>query len=70
MRKVDASNKLYYDAQFDAGTFDLTLGANGAIKGFEEGVSRMKVGEKAILVFLQTLDTQVVVVSTKLLVYM
>ncbi|NBB27731.1 FKBP-type peptidyl-prolyl cis-trans isomerase [Cellulophaga sp. BC115SP] len=51
MRKVDANNKLYYDAQFDANTMDFTVGANLTIRGFEEGVARMKVGEKAVFIF-------------------
>jgi FKBP-type peptidyl-prolyl cis-trans isomerase len=51
MRKVDANNKLYYDAQFDANTMDFTVGANLTVRGFEEGVARMKVGEKAVFIF-------------------
>ncbi len=37
--------------QFDTGQFDVTLGTNAVVKGFEEGLLKMKVGEKATLVF-------------------
>lgn len=39
------------DTQFDAGEFNLTLGSNGSIAGFEEGVKMMKVGDKATIIF-------------------
>lgn len=36
---------------FDAGDFTMTIGSGGTIKGFEEGVKKMKVGEKATVIF-------------------
>ena len=33
------------------GTFDAVLGQNRFIKGFEEGLAKMKVGEKATIIF-------------------
>lgn len=36
---------------FDAGTFSFKLGAGEVVKGFDEGVSKLKVGEKATLIF-------------------
>lgn len=36
---------------FDSGQFSVTLGQNQVIKGFEEGLSKLKVGEKAVLIF-------------------
>ncbi|MFY7909802.1 MAG: FKBP-type peptidyl-prolyl cis-trans isomerase [Emticicia sp.] len=41
--------------QFDTGQFNVLLGANGVVKGFEEGLLKMKVGEKATLVFPSSL---------------
>ncbi len=42
---------LLNDVAFDSGDFNVTLGANGSIPGFEEGVKKMKVGEKATIIF-------------------
>lgn len=49
--QVTYAGKLLNDVQFDSGTFEFTLGRNAVVKGFEEGIARMKVGEKATLVF-------------------
>ena len=45
--------KLLNGTVFDPGNrpFTFRLGSNGAIQGFEEGVLKMKVGEKATLIF-------------------
>lgn len=37
--------------QFDTGQFDVALGDGAVVKGFEEGLLKLKVGEKATLVF-------------------
>lgn len=39
------------DVVFDAGTFTFTTGTNAVIKGFEEGILKMRKGEKATLIF-------------------
>ncbi len=36
---------------FDSGTFSFKLGNNEVVKGFDEGLSKLKVGEKATLIF-------------------
>lgn len=37
--------------EFDAGTFDVELGVNGVVKGFEEAVLMLRKGEKGVFVF-------------------
>ncbi|MDZ7935177.1 MAG: FKBP-type peptidyl-prolyl cis-trans isomerase [Emticicia sp.] len=41
--------------QFDTGQLNVLLGSNSVVKGFEEGILKMKVGEKATLVFPSSL---------------
>lgn len=48
---VKYAGKLLDDSQFDAGTFSFKLGAGSVIKGFDEGIAKMKVGEQATLIF-------------------
>jgi FKBP-type peptidyl-prolyl cis-trans isomerase len=55
VRKTDTNNKLYYDSKFDEGTISFTLGASQVVPGFEEAVSKLKVGEKGIGIFPSTL---------------
>ncbi|WP_373514291.1 FKBP-type peptidyl-prolyl cis-trans isomerase [Persicitalea sp.] len=43
--------KLLSGKEFDKGTLSATPGSRGLIPGFEEGVSRLRKGEKAILIF-------------------
>jgi FKBP-type peptidyl-prolyl cis-trans isomerase len=40
---------------FDSGTFSFTLGSGSVVKGFEEGVKKLKVGEKGIICFPSSL---------------
>jgi FKBP-type peptidyl-prolyl cis-trans isomerase len=41
--------------QFDTGQIDVALGDGAVVKGFEEGLLKLKVGEKATLVFPSTI---------------
>ncbi|GAA4447729.1 hypothetical protein GCM10023189_04490 [Nibrella saemangeumensis] len=36
---------------FDKGTIDVTLGQRQVVAGFEEGISKLRVGEKALIIF-------------------
>ena len=47
--------KLLSGKEFDKGTLSATPGSKGLIPGFEEGVSRLRKGEKAILIFPSSL---------------
>ena len=40
---------------FDSGNFSFVLGAGRVVKGFDEGIAKMRVGEKAIIIFPSTL---------------
>jgi len=44
------SGKLIYDSSFNAGTFTFVVGTGAVIAGFDEGILKMKVGEKAALI--------------------
>lgn len=44
------SGKLIYDSSFNAGTFTFVAGTGAVIAGFDEGILKMKVGEKAALI--------------------
>jgi FKBP-type peptidyl-prolyl cis-trans isomerase len=56
---------LYYQAvydangkpttQFDTGSFSMTLGNGEVVAGFDEGISKFKVGEKGIIIFPSSL---------------
>ncbi|MBA4851885.1 FKBP-type peptidyl-prolyl cis-trans isomerase [Emticicia sp. BO119] len=41
--------------QFDTGQIDVYLGGGGVVKGFDEGLQKLRVGEKAVLVFKSAL---------------
>jgi FKBP-type peptidyl-prolyl cis-trans isomerase len=48
---VNYAGRLLTDKQFDAGTFTFLLGAGRVVEGFDEGIAKMKIGEKATLIF-------------------
>lgn len=52
---VKYAGKLLSGKQFDAGTFDFALGGGRVIKGFDEGIAKLKVGEKGTLIFPSSL---------------
>ncbi|MGR3809327.1 FKBP-type peptidyl-prolyl cis-trans isomerase [Jiulongibacter sp. NS-SX5] len=53
--KVIYSGRFLSDEIFDAGQFSFTLGIGQVVKGFDEGISLMKVGEKATIIFPSSL---------------
>lgn len=53
--QVNYTGKRLNDVIFDSGTISVTLGLGSTIKGFEEGISKMRVGEKATLIFPSTI---------------
>lgn len=44
------SGKLIYDSSFNAGTLTFVVGTGAVIAGFDEGILKMRVGEKAALI--------------------
>ncbi|SOE22428.1 FKBP-type peptidyl-prolyl cis-trans isomerase [Spirosomataceae bacterium TFI 002] len=52
---VNYAGRLLTDEEFDAGTFKFTLGVGQVVGGFDIGISLMKVGEKATIIFPSTL---------------
>jgi FKBP-type peptidyl-prolyl cis-trans isomerase len=48
---VNYVGKLLSDKQFDAGTFSFILGAGRVVGGFDEGIAKMKIGEKSTIIF-------------------
>jgi FKBP-type peptidyl-prolyl cis-trans isomerase len=48
---VNYAGRLLSDKEFDAGTFSFVLGIGQVVKGFDEGIAKMKVGEKATIIF-------------------
>lgn len=48
---VNYAGRLLSDKEFDAGTFSFVLGVGQVVPGFDIGISRMKVGEKATIIF-------------------
>jgi FKBP-type peptidyl-prolyl cis-trans isomerase len=51
--KFIAGKKL--DNVFDSGNFTFILGARQVVDGFDKGIAKMRVGEKATLIFLSSL---------------
>jgi FKBP-type peptidyl-prolyl cis-trans isomerase len=54
-KKRDSNGFYIYNEQFDAGSFSFILGQNSTVAGFEEAVSKLKVGDKGIFVFPSSL---------------
>jgi FKBP-type peptidyl-prolyl cis-trans isomerase len=48
---VKYSGKLLNDKVFDSGEYTFRVGSGGAVAGFDEGVSKLKIGEKATIIF-------------------
>jgi FKBP-type peptidyl-prolyl cis-trans isomerase len=51
--KFIAGKKL--DEVFDSGNFTFVLGARQVVDGFDKGIAKMRVGEKATLIFVSSL---------------
>lgn len=52
---VNYEGTLLSGKSFDSGNFSFVLGGGRVIAGFDEGIAKMKVGEKATLIFPSTL---------------
>lgn len=52
---VKYAGRLLSDVQFDAGTFSFTLGVGQVVGGFDEGIAKLKVGEKGTIIFPSSL---------------
>lgn len=48
---VNYAGRFLSDKQFDSGNFPFYVGTGGSVAGFDEGVGKMRVGEKATLIF-------------------
>jgi FKBP-type peptidyl-prolyl cis-trans isomerase len=48
---LNYKGSLVNDKVFDSGSFDFALGVGQVVRGFDLGVAKMRVGEKAILIF-------------------
>ncbi len=54
-KKRDSNGFYVYNEQFDAGSFSFVLGQGSTVAGFEESVSKLKVGDKGNFVFPSSL---------------
>jgi FKBP-type peptidyl-prolyl cis-trans isomerase len=52
---VNYAGRLLSDKEFDAGNFSFPLGVGYVVRGFDEGIYKMRVGEKATIIFPSTL---------------
>lgn len=52
---VKYAGRLLSDKQFDAGTFSFILGVGQVVGGFDEGIAKLKVGEKGTIIFPSSL---------------
>lgn len=52
---VKYAGRLLNDKQFDAGTFSFRLGVGQVVGGFDEGIAKLKVGEKGTIIFPSSL---------------
>ncbi len=48
---VGYAGRLLNDKEFDSGSFSFVLGAGQVVRGFDEGVALLKVGEKGTILF-------------------
>jgi FKBP-type peptidyl-prolyl cis-trans isomerase len=48
---VNYAGRLLSDKQFDANNFSFILGVGNVVGGFDEGIAKMRIGEKATLIF-------------------
>jgi FKBP-type peptidyl-prolyl cis-trans isomerase len=48
---LNYTGKFLSDKKFDSGSFSFVLGGGQVIKGFDQGIAKMRVGENATLVF-------------------
>lgn len=48
---LNYTGKLLTGKKFDSGSFSFVLGGGQVIKGFDEGIAKMRVGESATLIF-------------------
>lgn len=53
--KVNYKGSFMSGSVFDSGTIDVSIGNNGVIKGFEEGLLLLRKGEKAVITFPSSL---------------
>ena len=53
--KVNYTGKRVNDVIFDAGTINVGVGSGNVIKGFDEGISKLRLGEKATIIFPSSL---------------
>jgi|LakMenEpi03Aug12_release.lakeMendotaPanAssembly.Ray.scaffolds.fasta_scaffold236896_2 FKBP-type peptidyl-prolyl cis-trans isomerase len=52
---LNYTGKLLTGKKFDAGSFSFVLGGGRVIKGFDEGIAKMRVGEAASIIFPSSL---------------
>jgi FKBP-type peptidyl-prolyl cis-trans isomerase len=52
---VNYSGRLLSDKKFDSGNFSFTLGVGQVVGGFDEGIAKLKVGEKGTIIFPSSL---------------
>ncbi|WP_341226114.1 FKBP-type peptidyl-prolyl cis-trans isomerase [uncultured Arcticibacterium sp.] len=52
---VNYTGRLLNDKEFDSGSFSFQLGVGRVVKGFDEGIAKMRVGEKATIIFPSSL---------------
>ncbi|MBP8156619.1 MAG: FKBP-type peptidyl-prolyl cis-trans isomerase [Leadbetterella sp.] len=48
---LNYTGKLLTGKKFDSGSFSFVLGGGQVIKGFDEGIAKMRIGESATLIF-------------------
>lgn len=52
---VNYSGRLLSDKKFDSGNFSFVLGVGQVVGGFDEGIAKLKVGEKGTIIFPSSL---------------